>query len=152
MDGTSLSYTERKQLEWLEQRRLELAAKAAGITYLMYMPRSFPHRSGLLYRSEPNARTTIWNPLQDDGDLFRLALAVPSVNLHEIIVRECSAGGDVACRVREAFVQAVTGPIRTESQTRSSAEADEESTARNGAATNSKRERPASYEATSLPL
>jgi hypothetical protein len=124
----ALSYADRKRLELLEQKRLELAAKAAGITYLMYMPRSFPHPSGLLYRSEPNARTSIWNPLQNDADLFRLALAVPNVNLHEIITRECRAGGDVARRVREAFVKAVTGPIRVEDLARPSAPVQEEST------------------------
>jgi hypothetical protein len=119
------SYAERKQLALLEQRRLELAAKAAGIAYLMYMPRSFPHPSGLLHRSEPNALTSIWNPLENDSDLFRLALAVPNVNLHEIIVRECQAGGDVARRVREAFVQAVTGPVYLEEIARPSAPAEE---------------------------
>lgn len=136
MEKTALSYPERKRLELLEQKRLELAAKAAGITYLMYMPRSFPHASGLLYRSEPNARTSIWNPLQNDGDLFRLALAVPNVNLHEIIARECRVGGDVARRVREAFVHAVTGPVRVEDLAGPSAPAQEESTAGGEAAGN----------------
>jgi hypothetical protein len=125
---TDLSYTERKQLELLEQRQLELAAKAAGITYLRYMPRSFPHPSGLLYRSELNGRTGIWNPLQNDGDLFRLALAVPNVNLHEIINIECQAGGDVARRVRKAFVQAVTGPIELKDMAHASMPEQEEST------------------------
>jgi hypothetical protein len=142
METTTLSYTERKQRELLEQRRLELAAKAAGITYLMYMPRSFPHPSGLLYRSEPNARTSIWNPLQNDGDLFRLALAVPDVNLHEIITRECRAGGDVAGCVREAFVQAVTGPIRLENLARPSAPLHDESAGHGAAAENGAPERP----------
>jgi hypothetical protein len=99
----------------IEQRRLELAAKAAGITYLMYTPPSYPHPSGLLYHPEPGARLTVWNPLQDDGDLLRLAVAIPGVDLHKIIVEASQAGGaDVRRRVRESFVDAVTGPVRAE--------------------------------------
>jgi hypothetical protein len=144
------SCTEQKRLALLEQRRLELAAKAAGIAHLMYMPRSFQHPSGLLYRSEPNARTRIWNPLESDGDLFRLALAVPSVNLHEIIVSECKAGGDVARRVREAFVLAVTGPVHLDGPARPSASADDPA-AHNVAAESGEPQRPASEETAHAP-
>lgn len=59
MNRTTLSDAERKQLELLEQRQLELAAKAAGIAYLMYMPHSFPHPSGLLCRDQQDGRTHI---------------------------------------------------------------------------------------------
>lgn len=105
-------YTERKKLDLLEQTQLELAAKAAGITYLMYQPYSFPHPSGLLYRPGPHASLSVWNPLDDDGDLLRLAVAVPSVDLHKIIVEVVKAGGaDIGRRVRQAFVDAVTGPV-----------------------------------------
>lgn len=151
IDMTGLSYTERKQLELLEQRRLELAAKAAGITYLMYMPRSFPHPSGLLYRSEPNARASIWNPLQNDGDLLRLALAVPNIDLHEIITREYRAGGDVARRVREVFVEAVTGPIRVDDLAHSLAPAEEKSAARGAATESGELEQPSSEETRPYP-
>jgi hypothetical protein len=116
----------------------------------MYMPRSFQHPSGLLHRSEPNARTCIWNPLESDGDLFRLALAVPSVNLHEIIVRECQAGGDVARSVREAFVLAVTGPVRLEDPARPSASADDPA-AHDVAAEGGEPQRPASEETAHAP-
>jgi hypothetical protein len=83
----------------IEQKRLELAAKAAGITYIMYSPPSFPHPSGLLHRREPSARLSVWNPLQDDGDLLRLAVAVPHVDLHKIIVEACQVGGACARRL-----------------------------------------------------
>jgi hypothetical protein len=99
----------------IEQRRRELAAKAAGLSYLMYSPPSYPHRSGLLYRSCPTARLSLWNPLEDDGDLLRLAIAVSGVDLHSIIVEARSAGGsDVGRRVGEAFVDAVIGPLGAE--------------------------------------
>lgn len=99
----------------IEQRRLELAAKAAGLSYLIYSPPSYPHRSGLLYRPCPTARLRLWNPLEDDGDLLRLAIAVPGVDLHSIIVEARSAGGsDVGRRVREAFVDAVIRSLGAE--------------------------------------
>jgi hypothetical protein len=56
-------------------------------------------------------------------DLFLLALALPDVNLHEIIVRESRTGGDVAGRVREAFMLAVTGPVSMQDVKRPSAAA-----------------------------
>jgi hypothetical protein len=99
----------------IEQRRLELAAKAAGLSYLMYSPPSYPHRSGLLYRPCPTARLRLWNPLEDDGDLLRLAIAVPGVDLHRIIAEARAAGGnDVGRRVREAFVDEVIGSLGAE--------------------------------------
>ena len=93
-----------------EKRLLELIANMVGFEYLMYVPVSFPHRSGLLYQRE-NARLAVWNPLVDDGDLFRLAVAAPAVNLHEIInsvSQSCRDSFEIRCAiVREAFVQAL---------------------------------------------
>lgn len=109
----------------IEQRRLELAAKAAGLSYLMYSPPSDPHRSGLLYRPCPTARLRLWNPLEDDGDLLRLAIAVPGVDLHRIIVETRDAcGTDVARRVREAFVDAVIGSLDAEDVVKNTAPAE----------------------------
>lgn len=93
-----------------EQKLLELVANAVGFDYMMYVPASFPHRSGLLYKRE-HARMSVWNPLVDDGDLFRLAVAAPAVNLQKIInsvTRPCQEKLETRCAVvREAFVQAV---------------------------------------------
>jgi hypothetical protein len=93
-----------------EQRLLELVANTVGFEYLMYVPASFPHRSGLLYKRE-HARMSVWNPLVDDGDLFRLAVAAPAVDLQKIInsvSRSCRDSLEIRCAVvREAFVQAV---------------------------------------------
>ncbi|WP_413674374.1 hypothetical protein ACEN9H_08425 [Massilia cellulosiltytica] len=93
-----------------EQRLLELVANMVGFEYLMYVPAAFPHRSGLLYKRE-HARMSVWNPLTDDGDLFRLAVAAPGVDLQKIIKsvsRSCQDGLELRCAaVREAFVQAV---------------------------------------------
>jgi hypothetical protein len=54
---------------------------------------------------------SVWNPLIDDGDLFRLAVAIPAVNLQEIvssISRSSQDNLEIRCAVvREAFVQAV---------------------------------------------
>jgi hypothetical protein len=99
----------------VEQKQLELAAKAAGIKYLMYVPYSHPHPSGLLYRRDSASRLAVWNPLRDDGDLFRLGLAVPDVDLHQIIVEARAAGpDDLARRVRETFVRAVIERVEAE--------------------------------------
>lgn len=90
-----------------EKRMLELAARAVEFKYLMYMPASYPHRSGLLYKKE-DGRTGMWNPLVDDGDIFRLAVAAPSFDLREIILSTPKAVEESlenrCARVREAFV------------------------------------------------
>jgi hypothetical protein len=90
-----------------EKRVLELAARAIELRYLMYMPASYPHRSGLLYNKE-DGRTAMWNPLIDDGDIFRLAVAALSVDLREVILstpRVAQESLENQCaRIREAFV------------------------------------------------
>lgn len=61
---------------------------------------------------------SVWNVLDDDGNLLRIALAVPSVDLHKIIVEALQLGDvDVARRVRLAFVEAATGQIWLEGPT-----------------------------------
>lgn len=146
-------YAERKKLELVEQRQLELAAKAAGLEYLMYQPYSFPHPSGLSYRSGPDARLSIWNPLDDDGDLLRLAVAVPSVDLHKIIVEAVKAGGaDVGRRVRQAFVDAVTGPVRAEDLAQQPAPAPAEAQAHGAPAADGQQAQPTSEETASHPV
>lgn len=86
---------------------LEMAARAIELRYLMYMPASYPHRSVLLYKKD-DGRTAMWNPLIDDGDVFRLAIAAPSVNLREVILstpRGVQESLESQCaRIRESFV------------------------------------------------
>jgi hypothetical protein len=106
------------QLALAEQEQLELAARVAGITYVMYVPSCHLHPSGLLHRRDPTSRLAVWNPLQNDGDLFRLALAVPDVDLNKVMTEARSAGGDVARRVRKNFVQAVTEKVQAEDRAR----------------------------------
>jgi hypothetical protein len=93
-----------------EQRLLEQVANAVGFEYLMYVPASSPHRSGLLFK-RGCARMSVWNPFVDDGDLFRLAVAVPAVDLQKIINATSRSSKDeleLRCEiVREDFVQAV---------------------------------------------
>lgn len=90
-----------------EKSVLEMAARAIGLKYLMYMPPSYPHRSGLLYMKE-DGRSTLWNPLVDDGDIFRLAVAAPSIDLRDVILstpRVDQESLENRCaRVREAYV------------------------------------------------
>lgn len=90
-----------------EKKVLELAARAIKLRYLMYMPATYPHRSGLLYNKE-DGRAAMWNPLVDDGDIFRLAVAAPSVDLREVILsipHAVQESLEIRCaRVREAFV------------------------------------------------
>jgi len=97
-----------------EKKVLELAARAIELRYLMYMPASYPHRSGLLYNKE-DGRTAMWNPLVDDGDIFRLAVAAPSVDLREVILstpRVVQESLESRCaRVREAFVLALAESV-----------------------------------------
>lgn len=97
-----------------EQRLLELVANTTGFEYMMYVPSFFPHRSGLLYKRD-HVRMSVWNPLVDDGDLFRLAAAAPAVNLQKIIdsvSRSCTDKPEIRCAtVRENFVQAVAAMV-----------------------------------------
>lgn len=50
----------------------------------------------------------MWNPLVDDGDIFRLAVAAPSVDLREVILstpQVIQESLENRCaRIREAFV------------------------------------------------
>jgi len=98
----------------IEQKLLELVANAVGFEYVMYVPTSFPHGSGLLYKRE-HARMSVWKPLDDDGDLFRLAVAAPSVNLQRVIESAAGTGEEkleMRCAyVREFFVQAVAKAV-----------------------------------------
>jgi len=93
-----------------EKRVLELTARVIELKYLMYMPATYPHRSGLLYTKE-DGRVAMWNPIIDDGDIFRLAVAVPSFDLREVILSAPQASGDSlenrCARVREAFVLSI---------------------------------------------
>lgn len=56
-------------------------------------------------------RTAMWNPLIDDGDLFRLAVAAPSFDLREAILSVPQVVDEIlerrCTRVREAFVLAI---------------------------------------------
>jgi hypothetical protein len=97
-----------------EKSVLELAARAIKLRYLMYMPASYPHRSGLLYNKE-DGRVAMWNPLVDDGDIFRLAVAAPSVDLREVMLsmpQVVQESLENRCsRVREAFVLKVAESV-----------------------------------------
>jgi hypothetical protein len=93
-----------------EQQVLEMAAQAIGFEYLMYVHYTYPHQGGLLYKP-PGGRQRVWNPLLNNADLLQLAVAAPTVNLHDIINQAAAIGGDEAARlayVRETFVRAVT--------------------------------------------
>lgn len=92
----------------------------------MYMPATFPYSSGLLYK-QVNGRTAMWNPLVDDGDLFRLAVAAPSFDLREVILsvpRACGESLEDRCaRVREAFVLRIAeSNVDLESKSRENSE------------------------------
>lgn len=67
-----------------DRELLELAAKAAGITIYFSDDGSCYHaemagNASFRYRSP-------WNPLAYDGDALRLAVSVPSVNLHWVLM------------------------------------------------------------------
>src|SRR5690625_4114660 len=59
---------------------LEMAAKAAGLTYVDYAGVGYDGRSGLMLTDEIGRQTVTWNPLTDDGDAMRLAIKM-GVNL-----------------------------------------------------------------------
>jgi hypothetical protein len=93
-----------------EPQMLELAAQTTGFEYMLYAPKSYQLRSGLLY-SCPNGRTRGWNPLTDDGDLLQLAVAAPTISLQDIILEASRIEADDAARrayLRGHFVRAVT--------------------------------------------
>lgn len=93
-----------------ERQLLEKAARAIGFAYLMYVPPSYPHESGLLYRNA-DGRLKVWNPRINDADLLQLAVALPRVNLHTLIIQARDASPDDALRrkhVRESFLSAIS--------------------------------------------
>ena len=97
-----------------ERQLLEPVANAAAFEYMMYVPTSFSHRSGHLYKRE-HARMSVRSPRVDDGDLFCMAVASPSVKLHTIIDTAFGAGRqnlEIRCAyIRESFVQAVAKAV-----------------------------------------
>lgn len=92
-----------------EQNFLELVVNAIGVEFMMYLPASFAHRSCALYKRE-HSRVSGRNQLFDDGDAFRLAVAVTANDLQRIINFASPADPwdleDHYAYVRKAFVQA----------------------------------------------
>lgn len=56
-----------------DRELLELAAKAAGISHIDYSGDNYDGRLGLIMVNENGRHTYSWDPLNDDGDAFRLA-------------------------------------------------------------------------------
>jgi hypothetical protein len=106
-----------------EQKLLEPDASTVGFEYMMYVPTSFSQRSGLLYRRE-HAPLSAWNPLVDDGDLFRLAVDASSFNLQRIIDSASGSGQqnlEIRCDyIRELLVRAVAKIVADPPSTRGS--------------------------------
>jgi hypothetical protein len=92
-----------------EQNFLELVVNTIGFEFMMYLSPSFSYRSCVLYKRE-HARVLGRNQLFDDGDAFRLAVAVPANDLQRIINFAFPADPwdleDRYAYVRKAFVQA----------------------------------------------
>jgi hypothetical protein len=96
----------RRMTSETEKRLIELVTNTVGFECLMYVPASFPRRSSLLYKRE-HARMSVRNPLDDDGDLFRLAVAAPAV-IPQKISRSSQDTIEIRCAiVREGLVKAV---------------------------------------------
>lgn len=100
-----------------DKEMIELAAKAAGIKYDEI--RSKPHpKSGcfwglwLTYDREPSEYDRrYWTPLTDDGDAFRLAVAlqldITFINGDVVVLNVSEGGGcDQYAQAREAIVRA----------------------------------------------
>lgn len=98
-----------------DKELLELAAKAAGITYKYY---SDPE--GLIINDD-QWPLVVWNPLTDDGDALRLAvkLKIDIDNMtdacyaegqfgHDAFVDICDCGGDPYAATRRAIVRAAS--------------------------------------------
>jgi len=100
-----------------ERELLELAAKAAGMDYLVWTPGSSPIVPG---EKRINGQM-VWNPIHDDGDAFRLAVRLGiEVGVYARISK-CAAttpgaaftaeewlleGGDHCAATRRAIVRA----------------------------------------------
>lgn len=79
----------RRTFEQLTEReRMELAAKAAGVEIKAVVGETFWRSSGIP-----------WSPLYDDADSFRLAVAIPSLNLQWVIAEAYQAADTEAMRL-----------------------------------------------------
>lgn len=56
-----------------DKELLELAAKAAGINHVKYT-NDYDGSCGLMMVGDNGIHTTLWSPLADNGDSFRLAV------------------------------------------------------------------------------
>jgi hypothetical protein len=63
-------------MEMNDLKMLELAAKASGFLHVDYTNLSYDGKLGLQLVDSIGRHTVSWNPSQDDGDSFRLALSV----------------------------------------------------------------------------
>jgi len=106
-----------------ERQFLKLVANGAAFEYVMYVPTSFSHRSGLLYKREYE-RMAVWNSLVGDSGLLRLAVAALSIHLQRIIHSASGSGRhdlEIHCTyMRESLLQADANAIADASSTRGS--------------------------------
>lgn len=96
-----------------DRELLEMAANAAGYRYAWLETAGYPEISQLRIVSKdwegPYWECMDWNPLTDDGDVLRLAVSIPALNLQWIIAEAWQAHSDHAGRmayVRRAIVRA----------------------------------------------
>lgn len=86
-----------------DMQLLELAAKAAG--------RKWHWESGVFVLEDAGpTECSAWNPLTDDGDALRLAVAlqldIVFMNGDTLVLNVCEGGGDPFQRTRNAIVRA----------------------------------------------
>lgn len=92
-----------------DRELLELAAKAVGYASLVPVPIS---RTECTYLVEmiDGGPLKPFNPLTDDGEALRLALAMPALDLHWLVAKAwqaCDSEDERRGYVRRAIVQAV---------------------------------------------
>lgn len=102
-----------------DRELLELAAKACGLKHVDYSGSGYTGSLGLQLVDGIGRHTLSWNPLEDDGDAFRLAVKLNlSYSINGVFVVIHGNGwpnlvihkfeGDVLQAVRFAIVKAAT--------------------------------------------
>lgn len=92
-----------------DRELLELAAKAAGINIKMW-------EAGDPYRMKASGAMAVWNPLTDDGDALRLAVAL-RITVEQSLL-ETQASAYVLVGLKKAHFVSVSGKVAREEATR----------------------------------
>lgn len=99
-----------------DRELLELAAKAAGLKHVDYSGIDYDGRLGIVLVDEIGRHCSDWNPLADDGDALRLAMAM-RITVEQSLLETMASAYVLVGLKKEHFVS-ISGKVSREEATR----------------------------------